>query len=140
MGRRLMITLAAIALVALPQTAAAAEHSVKPPGFSSLSQYTEVVPTASGVARTDASPSPSAQASGSQSRALARIVASTAPPPALQVSGGSLRGGAGESAATSVAASVAGSGGGLGLALPVILIAGILAVLGVALHRRRARS
>jgi hypothetical protein len=132
-----LIILVGVVGLALPSSAAAL-HSVRPPGFSSLSQYTEVVPTASGAAPTTApAPAPGTRATSSApAAALDRVVAATAPAK-VAVRGQPL--GAGESAVGSVALSLRG-GGGMGLALPAILVAGVLVVLALLARRRRARS
>jgi hypothetical protein len=161
-------TLAAlIALALLPPAAAAAAAAAQgsrtnaPPGNSAIDEYLETVPGASGngVPRPPVAGGATLTAAernrlerlGSAGRTLARIVESTSPPPA---SGTTSPAPKKHQPATGVVRlpdpkgdaplgavlGVAEGDGGMGLLLPAILLASLLAVIGLVLLRRRSAS
>ena len=157
-----------IVVLGLPATAAARGFkTIAPPGDSAVSQYVEVVPTAaggtpagSGAPQTGALTPAQRQAlaqAGQQGQNLAAIVEATAPPAARRSTGkpgqtgapagtaaapaANLSAGGAPSSAALLAAAVTGGGnGGLGVFLPGIMLAGVVAVIARLVFRRRADS
>lgn len=122
-----------------------------PPGFSSISQYTEVIPAGGGGTPADRIPSSPATApppaaaralrgSGAARSQLKRFVGATAPQ-GRPSGGGAAPSSGGSSALGSLLHSVGGDegAGGMGLWFTLILIAALLTAAGV-LWRRRVRS
>lgn len=121
-----------------------------PPGDSAISQYTEVVPAGGGSTPVGQIPStplgtlPPAAAralrgSGTARSSLSKFVGATAPRVSHASSGSSTPAVGGSSTLGSLLHSVGGSGGGMGVVLPLILVACLLAAATV-IWRRRVRS
>jgi hypothetical protein len=147
---RLAVPLLTCAALAVFAPAASAADKTAPPGNSGISQYLQVVPSASGPKK----PQPPAKnrgaltegqrrrlvKSGADGRTLARLVASTAPIPASASTGAgkSKSDTKPQSASSSVARSVAGSGGtGLGIALPILMVGAVVGAVAITILRRR---
>jgi len=150
------ITALVVLAFALPATALAqAPQSTAPPGNSAVDEYLETVPGATGNQR----PRPPAQQGsagvlsaterarleqlGPDGRTLADAVDATAPGKARakpRAPAAAAPTGTGRSPAGEVIDAVTGSdgGNGMGLVLPAILIATLLAAITVVLLRRRA--
>jgi hypothetical protein len=161
--RRTLAALIALALL-VPAAAAAAAQGPRtnaPPGNSAIDEYLETVPGASGngVPRPPVAGGATLTAAernrlerlGTDGRTLARIVESTSPAPA---SGTTSPAPKKHQPATGVVRlpdpkgdaplgavlGVAEGDGGMGLLLPAILLASLLAVIGLVLLRRRSAS
>jgi hypothetical protein len=131
--RALLIALVALTALAVPSGAGAVSY-LNPPGSSGITQYTEVVPTATGSTPTGSLPA-GAASTATPASPFSRFVAGTSPvrpgatPRPLPPGGGSAGG--------SVEQALAGGGGGLGLGLPLILGAAAAGALGLLVIRRR---
>jgi hypothetical protein len=155
-----MAALAAlVVLLAAAASASARNRVLAPPGNSAISQYVEVVPTASGgrpasgIHPGGGSPGAGSQgllpaatakalaARGTDGAAVASLARATAP--AVGAGKGPIQplpAGAGASPATSLLKAVTGSSssGGLGILLPVLLGASVLGAGLLAWRKRRA--
>lgn len=147
----LALTVPATAVAQTPATNA-------PPGNSAIDEYLETVPGASGAQRPRApsqagggsvlTPTQRAQLErrGPDGRALADAVEATAPSaaaaPAPEADGIGAAEGEGRSPGSGVLDAVAGDDGdgGMGLLLPAVLVAALLATITLTLLRRRASS
>jgi hypothetical protein len=166
--KSILRTLIPVTIVALGLPGAAGAHgyrTIAPPGDSAVSQYVEVVPTdAGGSPAGFGAPQTGAltpavrrtlAGAGQPGQTLAAIVEATAPPPARRgtgksgqtgasagIPGGSIAGLSAKGAPSSealVASAVTGGGnGGLGVFLPGIMLAGVVAVIARLVFRRRA--
>ena len=146
LGTKLGLT-AATALLALPSAAAA--QAVVPPGNSAVNQYTETVPTARGSAKTrhhgkrspakvlGADNARRLEAAAPQGRAVAEVVAATAPVPAPSASKADRGSGhpathaagpGGSSGLGKVITAATGSSdsGELGLLLPLLIVCALV--------------
>lgn len=150
------ITALVVLALALPALAhAQAPQTNAPPGNSAVDEYLETVPNASGDAqpRTPAQGGAAGSALSPAERArlerlgpdgttLADAVDATAPAKTPAAQGRPDLDATGGSPARELLDAVAGDdgGGGMGLALPAILIAALLAAITLVLLRRRASS
>lgn len=154
---RFLAALLALALL-VPATAAAQGPATNaPPGNSAIDEYLETVPGASGnsTPRTPAAgtngsagstgPLTAAQRDrferlGADGKTLAKVVESTSPEKKKQEPPTTLRDLTSRSPLGEVLGVAEGNGGGMGLLLPAILIASLLAAIGLVLLRRRSTS
>jgi hypothetical protein len=144
-------SLAACVLVCVvAPTASGKTRYLIPPGDSAISQYTEVVPAGGGSTPAGQIPSAplgtlppaaalSLRGSGAAGSHLSKFVGATAPRVSHSPSRSSTPTVGGPSALGSLLHSVGGSGGGMGLILPLILLACLLAA-AAATWQRHARS
>ena len=149
--------LAAVALLALAPASALANKHIVAPGDPGSAQYQEDVPTAGGSRPvTSVHPSTgSTPVSAVLPRAVVKKLSSAgkvgreslgvavATAPTRSSSNGHKQGAAlhpkVSATATLVASALLGSGGGMGTLLPILLIASLIVVLGLAGLRRRGR-
>jgi len=159
--RRTLVALLALALLVPAVAAGQGSKTNAPPGNSAIDEYLETVPGASGngVVRPPAAGGGTLTAAergrleqlGTDGRTLARIVESTSPPPASGTTSPAPknhRPAAGVvrlpdpkgHAPLGAVLGVAEGDGGMGLLLPAILLASLLAIIGLVLLRRRSSS
>ena len=141
---------ACVVVCVLAPGASARTRNLVPPGFSSISQYTEVIPAGGGGTPADRTPSsPAAALPPAAARALRglgaarsqlkRFVGETAPQ-GHPSGGGTAPSSGGSSAVGSLLGSIGGGegAGGLGVWFPLLLVAALLTA-AVLLWRRRVR-
>jgi hypothetical protein len=156
--RRLLATLAVLALAGPSPALAQSTQTNAPPGNSAIDEYLESVPSAGGNTPTAAivhdrsqtlggRAGRSLRASGADGRRLAQIVAATAPRKAIEAGNGgttaapSADTAKGRSPLGSVADAVlkgSGGGSGMGAVFPILLIGLAAATVVLGLRRRRA--
>jgi hypothetical protein len=141
---------ACILVCVVAPTASGKTRYLIPPGDSAISQYTEVVPAGGGntpVSQIPGAPlgtlppaaARSLRGSGAAGSRLSKFVWATAPRVSHSPARSSAPAVGGSSALGSLLHSVGGSGGGMGLILPLILLACLLAA-AAAIWQRHARS
>jgi hypothetical protein len=155
---RMLMALVALTMALASPALAQSPNTNAPPGNSAIDEYLETVPGAGG----DSHPGPpegdgggatdaarqKLSRMGSDGRALARLVAATAPAGTdrahrADAAGGSATAGthAGSPVGAALAAAVGrDDGGGLGLLLPAILLGSMVGVIVLVVLRRRPRA
>jgi hypothetical protein len=149
--RVLFVVSCVAACLVLTAQAVAKTRYLTPPGNSGITQYTEVVPSSGGNTPTAGGPSSSSHLPAAAARALAgpgtarkelsNFVGATAP---ARARSGHQRfvpaAPSGSSGVASVLRSLGGHGGGMGLVLPLLIVAALLAVIAAIAVGRRRRS
>jgi hypothetical protein len=153
---RMLMALVALTMALASPALAQSPNTNAPPGNSAIDEYLETVPGAGGDSHpgppegdgggaTDAARQKLARM-GSDGRALARLVAATAPAGTdrahrADAAGGSATVNAGSPVGAALAAAVGrDDGGGLGLLLPAILLGSVAGVIVLVVLRRRPRG
>jgi hypothetical protein len=146
----MLAALVALALCIPAAAAAQAPRTNAPPGNSAIDEYLETVPGASGNAvprppgagadTLTAAQRARLEQQGVDGRTLANIVESTSPVPKRQRPGTSVLPDVKGRSPLAAALGVAKGDGGMGLLLPAILLASLLAVIALVLLRRRSAS